>query len=120
MDLEARAERLAKLIEEHLDVRGKGLEAKLGRGGRKLPRAVREAGEQLLLAQRMASNPKLARQVDYPRIEAACDVAERMLSRIDPWDRRKTAIVNWLAGNAFNILVVLALVLVLVTRRGLL
>jgi hypothetical protein len=120
MDLDARAERLAKLIEERLNVRGQGLAAKLGRGGRKLPRAVREAGEQLLLAQRMAQNPKLARQIDHARIAAACDVAERMLGRIDPFERRKTVVINWLAGNAFNILVVLALVLVLIAWRGLL
>lgn len=120
MDLEARADRLAQLIEEKLDVRGNGLQAKIGRGGRKLPRAVREAGEQLLLAQRMAANPKLARQVDYPRIAAACDIAERTLGRIDPWERRKTIVVNWLAGNLFNLLVVLALVMVLIGWRGLL
>lgn len=120
MDLDARAERLAKLIEEKLDVRGHGLEAKLGRGGRKLPRAVREAGEQLLLGQRMAANPKLARQVDMERIAAACDIAERTLSRIDPWERRKTLAVNWLAGNAFNMIVVLALVVAIVAWRGLL
>lgn len=120
MDLDMRAERLANLIEEKLGVRGKGLQAKLGRGGRKLPRAVREAGEQLLLAQRMAANPKLARQVDYDRINASCDVAERMLGRIDPWERRKTQGINWLAGNAFNLIVVLALVVALIAWRGLL
>jgi len=120
MDLEVRAERLAKLIEEKLGVGGKGLESKLGRGGRKLPRAVREAGEQLLLAQRMAANPKLARQVDTARTTAACDVAERTLGRIDPFERRKTIVINWLAGNAFNLAVVLALVLGVVVWRGLL
>lgn len=120
MDLEARAARLAQLIEDRLDIGGHGLAAKLGRGGRKLPRVVREAGEQLLLAQRMAANPKLARQVDHARIAAACDAAERTLERIDPWERRKTIVVNWLAGNAFNIVVVLALALALVAWRGLL
>ncbi|OIP84110.1 MAG: hypothetical protein AUK37_06095 [Rhodobacterales bacterium CG2_30_65_12] len=120
MDFEARAERLARLIEERLDVRGHGLAAKLGRGGRKLPRAVREAGEQLLLAERMAANPKLARQVDDARIAAACEAAEHALERIDPWERRKTFAVNWLAGNAFNILMVLALALAAIAWRGLL
>lgn len=120
MDLEARADRLANLIEEKLGVGGKGLEAKLGRGGRKLPRAVREAGEQLLLAQRMAATPKLARQIDAARITAACDVAERTLGRIDPFERRKTFAINWLAGNAFNLIVVLSLVLGVIVWRGLL
>lgn len=120
MGLDERADRLAKLIEEKLNVRGQGLAAKLGRGGRKLPRAVREAGEHLLLAQRMEANPKLARQVDYSRIEAACDVAERTLARIDPFERRKTIAINWLAGNAFNLIVVAALALGLIAWRGLL
>lgn len=120
MDLDARAERLAQLIEEKLGVRGQGLQAKIGRGGRKLPRAVRDAGEQLLLAQRMATNPKLARQINHARIAAACDVAERVLARIDPWERRMTLVVNWLAGNAFNLIVVAALALALIAWRGLL
>ncbi|GKY88083.1 hypothetical protein [Sinisalibacter aestuarii] len=119
MDLQARADRLAHLIEERLDIRGTGLSAKLGRGGRRLPRAVRDAGEQLLLAQRMAATPKLARQIDYDRIAAACDVAERMLGRIDPWERRTTFAVNWLAGNAFNLIVVAALALAVIVWRGL-
>lgn len=120
MDFEARAERLAKLMGEKLDVGGQGLEAKLKRGGRKVPRAVREAGEQLLAAERMAANPKLARQIDDARIAAACDVAERILGRIDPMERRKTLAINWLAGNALNILLVAALALALIAWRGLL
>jgi hypothetical protein len=119
MDLQARADRLARLIEERLDIRGAGLQAKLGRGGRRLPRAVRDAGEQLLLAQRMAANPRLARQIDHARIDALCDAAERVLKRIDPWERRVTILVNWLAGNAANIIVVAALALAAIAWRGL-
>ena len=120
MDFEARAERLAKLIGERFGIGGQGLEAKLRRGGRKLPRAVREAGEELLAAERMAASPKLARQIDTARIGAACDVAERMLARIDSVERRKTLAINWLAGNAFNLLLVLSLALALMAWRGLL
>lgn len=119
MDLQARADRLAQLIEERLDIRGAGLQAKLGRGGRRLPRMVRNAGEQLLLAQRMAANPKLAPQIDHARLNAACDAAERVLKRIDPWERRTTILVNWLAGNAANIIVVAALALAAIAWRGL-
>lgn len=119
MDFEVRAERLAKLIGEKLGVGGQGLEAKLRRGGRKLPRVVREAGEELLAAQRMAGNPKLARQIDAARIGAACDMAERALGRIDPFERRKTMAINWLASNAFNILIVVTLALAAAALRGL-
>jgi hypothetical protein len=120
MDLQVRADRLAQLIEERLDIRGKGLAAKLGRGGRRLPRVVRDAGEQLLLAQRMADTPKLARQINHARIGGLCDEAERVLALIDPWERRRTFAINWLAGNAFNILVVAVLAVAVIVWRGLL
>ena len=118
MDLQARADRLAQLMEERLDIRGQGLEAKLARAGRKLPRFVRVEIEHIVLAQRMAESPKLAAQIDWDRLEKGADLVERHLRAIDAFDRRKTLAINWLAGNALNLVIVLALLLAVLVWRG--
>lgn len=108
-EIQRRAETLAHAIEVKLGVRGRGLAAKLRRGGRRLPRPVRAAGQALLQAEAMASVPKLAPQIDHAHLAEAYAAAERALAAIDPAERRKTIVLNWLAGNFFNVLLVGAL-----------
>ncbi|RME13956.1 MAG: hypothetical protein D6801_10225 [Alphaproteobacteria bacterium] len=119
MTLEAQEQRLYDLIGERLGIGGRNLETRLRRGGRRLPAKVREAGALLLEARRMAASPKLAPRIDHARIAAACALAERELMAIDPKERRLTRLVNWAAGNAFNLLLVLALALGAMRWRGL-
>ncbi len=106
--VEDRAKRLADLIEERLGIRGRGLEAKLHRAGRALPRYVRREAAQIEQALRMKSHPKLARQVDTAGIEKAYRACERWLETVDPKERRKDLILSFLATNAFNLIVIFA------------
>jgi hypothetical protein len=113
-----RADHIADLIEKRLGVRGRGLESKLRRAGRELPRHVRRDIHKILEAQRLAANPKLMRQVDLSGIEAACRDCERWLETVDPSRRRKDAILGFLGVNAFNLLAISAAFLTYLVWTG--
>lgn len=51
------ADRVSALIEERLGVRGRGLEDKIRKAGRRLPKRVREAASYLAEAGQMAQIP---------------------------------------------------------------
>lgn len=118
MDLETRADKLAELLEARLDAGGTGLEAKLNRAGRRLPGHLRRELGYVVEAMRMAENPRLARQIDWARIDKACAAAKHHLRHVDPWERRKGIAINWLAGNAFNLLIVAGLTAAVIAWRG--
>lgn len=119
MDLDARLDRIAALMEERLGIRGEGFEAKLARAGRSLPRKLRREGALLAEARAMAEHPKLGRRVDPRRLRKAARVFERYLTRVDGSERRVTRWVNWGAGNAFNIAIVLVVAVAVIAWRGL-
>ena len=119
MDMEADLDKLAALMEERLGVRGDGFEEKFARAGRLLPRKLRREGSLLIEARAMAAHPKLGRRLDQRRLRTAAQALERHLERIDGTQRRITLAINWVAGNAFNLLIVLALTLAVLAWRGL-
>lgn len=119
MDVKQRADKLAQLIEEKLGTRGHGLETKLKRAGRRLPGYLRRDLDYVVQAMHMEANPRLARQIDWTRIDRAFAAAEHHLGGIDPWERRRGFAISWLAGNAFNILLVVALAVAAMAWRGL-
>ncbi len=116
--LDDRADRLAALIEERLGVRGNGLEAKLNRAGRRLPRWVRREAGRLVEARRMAAHPKLMRRTDPDALDRAFGRCESWLRGIDPAERRKDRILGPLAVNAFNLLVVAGLFIAYLVWAG--
>lgn len=118
MDITARTERLAQLLEERLDVRGKGFDAKLRRAGRLLPRHLRIKGRLLADANARSNHPRLLRQLDEAALDLAVTDLENYLLSIDPWDRRKNIAVNTSAGMVFNLLIVVAVVLAVLLWRG--
>lgn len=118
MDLEPRAEKLAQLMEERLGLGGDGFAAKLGRAGRSLPRRIRRDGAVIVEALALQAHPKLSRQIDEARLNRAFTHIERYLRAIDPWERRKGLLLNWLAGLAFSLLVVAGLLIAAMRWRG--
>ena len=118
MDLQSRADHLARLIEEKLDVRGHGLEAKLRRAGRLLPKHIRAEAAYLVAALKLQDSPKLARQIDEARLRRGLADVERYLRALNPWERRRDIALNWLALVAFSLLVVAGLVLTILVWRG--
>jgi len=119
MELRQRADKLAAMIEDKLGVRGQGLEAKLARAGRRLPKHLRRELGYVVQALLMQENPRLARQIDWARIDSAFAAAEHHLRQVDPTERRLGAVINWLAGNAANLLIVAGLAAAVMAWRGL-
>lgn len=109
----ARTDRLAQLLEERLDVRGKSFDAKLRKAGRLLPRHLRMKGRMLADATARADHPRLLRQLDEAALDLAANDLERYLLSIDPWDRRKNIFLSWSASLSFNLLLVAGFVFAL-------
>ncbi len=112
------AGRIGALMETRLRIRGHGLAAKLARGGRRLPRAVRAAATRLAAAEAMAGNPRLLVQIDEARVAEDFDLCLRHLSGLDRQARRRAALSE-IALSILTGLVVLAVLVWAVLRwRG--
>lgn len=118
MVYEEQADQIAALLQDRLGVRGNGLEAKLRRAGRLLPRHVRRAASVLVQAVHMQASPKMARLVDGDGVQRAYRTCEKYLSGIDAWDRRKGRIIGILSTSALNLLAVAALFVAVLVWRG--
>ncbi|MZR12621.1 hypothetical protein GQE99_06255 [Maritimibacter sp. DP07] len=119
MDLQDRAETLARLMEERLDIRGPDLAAKTRRARRRVPRWLRRELMALVQALEYSRHPKFAARIDHARIETGARRAQNWLEQVDATDRRKSLVIHWLAGNAFNVLVVIGLAVGVMAWRGL-
>ncbi len=120
MTYEEKAEYLADLLHRKMGVGGRGLEARLRRARRRLPRRIRREAELFAEAARLQANPRLARMADPERLDAAFRAVESYLDGIDRWQRRKDAALALLSVNAFNLLVLAALLVAFLRWRGLL
>ena len=105
-ELSVQSDRIATMMEERLGVRGSGLEGKLNRAGRRLPKCVRREAERLVQAERMLGHPKLMMQTDPVVISHAAKRCEKYLKSVDPAERRKDAILAFLAVNSLNMLLI--------------
>ena len=112
------ADRVAGLMEERLGVRGRGLEEKLRRGGRLLPRGVRAKAGVLAGLAVQAQNPKLLTQINMEDVAAAYDTCVRYLGVINPGGRRKGMLLGMASSIAFSLLVVAVLVIGVLVWRG--
>lgn len=112
------ADRVAGLMEQRLKISGQGLEEKLRKGGKRLPRNVRAAAQLVAEASVLAQNPKLLTRIDQEAVAKAYDTAVRYLNRLDAKDRRIGAVLNFAASVAFSLLVVAALVFAVLRWRG--
>lgn len=120
VNLQAKTDRLAQLLEERLDIRGSGFEVKLRRAGRLLPRELRRDGATLVEALSLSAHPRLERRIDAKKVESSAKAIEQYLLDLDPWERRRGIAVNLSASVLFNLLVVAALVAGFMAWRGLL
>ena len=118
ISIQQMADRVSALMEERLGTRGKDLAAKLHRAGRRLPRKVRAAGDELAKAALMAQNPKLLLQIDHDATARAYDICLKHLSGINPRLRRLDGLVAVAASIAFSLLVLAVLVISLLRWRG--
>src|SRR6056297_3502845 len=109
-------ERIAALqaaLRDKLHLRGASLERQVQRAGRLLPQRQRRAAATLLGARDWMDHPRLARLLDRRDVDAALADMNRHLDRIDPHERRKTAILRLLAGIVLNLMIFGALLFLL-------
>ena len=116
--IQQRADRVAELMETRLKVAGRGLEEKLHRGGRKLPRRERNAATELAKAAAMAQNPKLFMQLDQEAIAQAYDTCLRHLGGLQKWGRRRAFFEGWLLSVVTSMVVLAAIIAVILRWRG--
>ncbi len=112
------AERVADLMEERLNVRGKGLTEKLRKAGRLLPRKVRLAAEQLSDAAERSKNPKLLLQINEATVAEAYDVCSKHLGKIDAADRRLGMVLGMTSSIVGLLLTVAAIAAGVLYWRG--
>lgn len=113
------ADRVADLMQERLGVKGATLAEKVKRGGRKLPRKVRDEAEYLSLAAAQAVNPKLYLRLDHERIAQAYDICVKHLVGVRRWERRQEAFMRVFGRIALILVTVLALALGVMLWQGL-
>lgn len=114
-----RAEALGDLLQERLGVRGRGLERRLARAERLLPRSVRRECRQIAQAGRFIGHPKLARLIDPVRMDRAFDSVTAHLRRIDRAEARRNAVLSVLAVVVFNLVLLGVGVVALLRWQGL-
>ncbi|MEY8096971.1 hypothetical protein AB9F29_06070 [Falsihalocynthiibacter sp. S25ZX9] len=112
------ADEVATLLKKQLSVGGTGLDGKLRRGGRLLPRHVRKDAEFLASAAAASQNPKLQRFVDSGRVEKSYENCLKHLKGIDKSKRRTDVFLSVLSGVALGILIPAALFTTVLVWRG--
>lgn len=111
--------RLAVLVERKMRLRARDPMTCLRLAEKRLPYAQRKALRQILEAQPIAQNPKLARRLDMARLRAAERRVSSYLQGYDMADRRLGALLGLLGGLSFNLILLAVLVLGLLMMRGL-
>lgn len=95
------------------------LEAMMHRRGGALPRRLRREAVFLVRADRMAGQPKLARQVDQDRLAHAHKALTGYLRPLGQGARLQGGFVRWASGVVLGLMVLAALVVWIVKLRGL-
>lgn len=114
-----KAEDLQALLQDRLRFSARDLSHGLRKAGRRVPRRLRVEGEYIALAQHLEANPKLARQIDYPRVETGYRDLKTFLEGINPTDRFIGGVLSVIGPLAFGLIVVFVLVVVVLQWRGL-
>lgn len=112
------AEELRQLMRAKLGVRGGTFQGALKRGAPQLPRHLRRQAQVVVDALPMAVHPKLRQTLDRPRLDRAVADLRRYLDDIDLADRRKGFVLGVLGAMAFNLLALIALLIVFLVWKG--
>lgn len=117
--LQNQADDISKLMAEKLRVKGRSLDVQLRKAGRRLPKKLRRDVENLLEAQQLIGNPKLARQVDVEAISEGSGRVIGHLQTLDPWERFKDRWLGILGAISLALIVTFILVVYVLWKRGL-
>ena len=107
-DIIAKTEELRLALRAKLGVRGRDFAQAVDRAGRLLPNKLRKQAAVIVKAQGLGGHPKLMRMVDMTAVGKAHLDISTFLDAIDLKDRRRTRMLRWGGGIAFNLIVVVA------------
>ena len=116
--IENQAENLRVLLADRLGARRGTLARRVAKAGRLLPTGIRNDISAVAEAEIMTQHPKLGRRIDANFTQPAYARAVAHLKAIDVKDRRKGVILSILGSMAFNLLVVIVLLIVVLRWRG--
>lgn len=111
-------ERVSRLMEERLAVRGATLTDKLRKGGRLLPRKVRAAAMRLGVAGAHVQNPRLLLQIDETVVSRDYDICVRHLTAVNAGAGMRRMLGSMVAQVAFGLLMLGVAVIAVLKWRG--
>jgi hypothetical protein len=118
VSIQQMAERVSVLLTERLKIKGRDLEEKLDRAGRRLPRKVRRAAQDMAAAAALSHNPKLLLQIDEERFAKNYDICIKYLNPLNRGYRVRGVLLGLSASVLFSLLVVAGLFLAVLVWRG--
>ena len=108
-----------QMMAQRLRVRGKTLDAQVRKAGRLLPKPVRRDANYLAQAATVMDHPKLSRMVDAAKASSAHARITEFLAGVDPKDRARGKLLNWLGSLAFGFIVLTIVIVTVLVKRGL-
>lgn len=116
--LDAQTDEIRQLMRQKLGVRGRDFPTALARAKRRLPKALRKEGQALAAALPLADHPRLGQTLDRARLDRAAGALREHLGTIDPSEGRKALLFSILGSVAFNLLLVMLLIVVVLRWQG--
>ena len=105
-DITAKAEEVRLALRAKLNARGRTLTKAVAHAGRLLPKKLAKQAAVIIKAQGLGGNPKLMRRIDMGAIDTAHSGIMTFLDAIDVQERRKTRVLRWFGGMAFNLILI--------------
>lgn len=106
------------LMRDKLGVRASDMARAAAKAKNRLPGRVYNQAILLAKAEPLAGHPKLCLTLDAPGLGAAAEEVQQYLNSIDLADRRKGWILGMLGGLAFNMILFVVLLLLVLYWRG--
>lgn len=113
-----RADALRQQLVDVYGFKGRDLEQVLYKSRRSLPRALRQAGAQIVQAQALVGHPKLERMIDFQDLSVKHDQISTHLDEIDTADIRRGKLLAMAGRIAFYLIFVMACLIVWAVRSG--
>jgi hypothetical protein len=120
VSIQQMAERISGLMTERMQVKGRNLDEKIANAGRRLPRRVRKAAEDIATAVEQSFNPKLLLQIDDEKLAADYDICVKYLNGVNKGYRMRGVLLGLSTSILFSLLAVAVLFVVVLVWRGLL
>jgi len=117
-DISGLASQATELMRRRLGARGDTFALALRQRGRRLPRKIRQAAEELAKAEAMAAHPYLRSRLDQARVERCGQMVLNHLRPIGAGERRWRLFLSIAGSMAFGLLVTIAGVIAVLVWRG--